>query len=190
MSSGSSEITQIIKQWQAGDKQAESKLYQFAYLQLRNIAKQERDRSAAKYGLENQVLVDSVNSTTALVHDAYLKLSNTDMESVENKRDFYLMAAKVMRQILIDNARSLQAQKRQHITMIPNSQDDKFEQLVIMDKALEHFSVRYPRQSNALKLKYLMGMRTKEISHLLECSASLIEKDLKFSRCWLQSRMA
>ncbi|MGR5063430.1 sigma-70 family RNA polymerase sigma factor [Photobacterium sp. DNB22_13_2] len=190
MSSESAEITQIIQQWQAGDKQAESQLYQFAYLQLRTIAKQERDRSAEKYGLENDVLIDSVNSTTALVHDAYLKLSNTDMADVDSKREFYLMAAKVMRQILIDNARSLQAQKRQQLTMLPESNDDKFEQFMIMDKAIERFSVRYPRQSNALKLKYLMGMRTQEISDLLECSASLIEKDLKFSRCWLQSRMA
>ncbi|POB67974.1 RNA polymerase subunit sigma, partial [Vibrio vulnificus] len=63
-------------------------------------------------------------------------------------------------------------------------------QLIIMDKALDNFSVRYPRQSNALKLKYLMGMKNQEISELLECSASLIEKDLKFSRSWLQSRMA
>ncbi|MDW2405651.1 ECF-type sigma factor, partial [Vibrio sp. 1262-1] len=47
-----------------------------------------------------------------------------------------------------------------------------------------------PRQSSALKLKYLMGMKNQEISELLECSASLIEKDLKFSRSWLQSRMA
>jgi RNA polymerase sigma factor (sigma-70 family) len=69
-------------------------------------------------------------------------------------------------------------------------EEDRFEQLIIMDKALDNFSSRYPRQSSALKLKYLMGMKNQEISELLECSASLIEKDLKFSRSWLQSRMA
>ncbi len=183
-------ITNIIAQWQAGDKLAESQLYQFAYLQLRKIAQQERDRSAAKYGSDNQVLSDSVSSTTALIHDAYLKLSGSDFSDITNRRDFFLMAAKVMRQILIDNARSLQAQKRQQATIIPNAQPERFEELIIMDKALDHFSVRYPRQSNALKLKYLMGMKNQEISEMLECSASLIEKDLKFSRCWLQSRMA
>ncbi|WP_172565028.1 sigma-70 family RNA polymerase sigma factor [Vibrio navarrensis] len=190
MKTASSQLTQIIRQWQAGDKQAESQLYQFAYLQLRHIAQQERERSAEKYGTENQVLADSVNSTTALIHDAYLKMSNSDLSEITSKRAFFLMAAKVMRQILIDNARALQAQKRQQVTQLPHEQDEKIEQLIIMDKALDNFSIRYPRQSNALKLKYLMGMKNEEISELLECSASLIEKDLKFSRCWLQSRMA
>ena len=111
------------------------------------------------------------------------------MSEIETKRDFFLMAAKVMRQILIDNARAHQAQKRQHITLM-KEEEDRFEQLIIMDKALDSFSVRYPRQSNALKLKYLMGMKNQEICELLECSASLIEKDLKFSRSWLHSRMA
>ena len=184
-----STLTQIIQQWQAGDKKAESELYQFAYLQLRKIAQQERERNAEKYGTDNKVLSDSVNSTTALIHDAYLKMSNCDMSEIETKRDFFLMAAKVMRQILIDNARAHQAQKRQHITLM-KGEEDRFEQLIIMDKALDSFSVRYPRQSNALKLKYLMGMKNQEICELLECSASLIEKDLKFSRSWLHSRMA
>ncbi len=182
------ELTRIIQDWQAGNKQAENQLYQFAYLQLRHIAQEERKRNAEKFGQHNDVLADSVNSTTALIHDAYLKLSNSELSDVKTKRDFFLMATKVMRQILIDNARSQQAKKRQALTSIQDD-NDKFEQLIIMDKALDNFSVRYPRQSNALKLKYLMGMKNNEICQLLECSSSLIEKDLKFSRSWLQTRM-
>ena len=190
MATATPDITQIIHQWQSGDKSAEADLYQFAYLQLRQIAQQERNRSAQKYGTDNQVLSDSMNSTTALIHDAYLKISSSDLQSIENKKDFFLMAAKVMRQILIDNARHLQAQKRQQMTMISDQDGDKFEQFMMMDKAIDNFSIHYPRQSQALKLKYLMGMRNREISELLECSASLIEKDLKFSRCWLRSKLA
>jgi len=59
----------------------------------------------------------------------------------------------------------------------------------VIDQALDSFSLRYPRQSNAIKLKYLMGLKNDEISELLECSSSLIEKDLKFSKSWLQARM-
>ncbi|WP_159657354.1 ECF-type sigma factor [Vibrio atypicus] len=183
-------LTQIIHQWQSGDKQAEHHLYQFAYLQLRKIAQQERARSAKKYGEANQVLADSVNSTTALIHEAYLKMSKSDLSEVASQREFYLMAAKIMRQILIDNARSQQAQKRQLLYLEPEQSEQRFEQLFILDRALDNFSDRYPRQSNALKLKYLMGLKNQEISQLLECSSSLIEKDLKFSRSWLQSRMA
>lgn len=189
MATATLDITQIIQQWQSGDKSAETDLYQFAYLQLRQIAQQERSRSAQKYGTDNQVVSDSMNSTTALIHDAYLKISSSDLHSIENKKDFFFMATKVMRQILIDNARHLQAQKRQQMTIFSDHEGDKFEQFMMMDKAIDNFSIHYPRQSKALKLKYLMGMRNREISELLECSASLIEKDLKFSRCWLQSKL-
>lgn len=185
-----SSLTEIINQWQSGDKQAENQLYQFAYLQLRKIAQHERARSAKKYGDENKVLSDSVNSTTALIHEAYLKMSGSDLSDVSSQKEFYLMASKVMRQILIDNARAHQAQKRQQCETHEPSQEQSFEQLLMLDKALDNFSVRYPRQSNAIKLKYLMGLKNQEISQLLECSSSLIEKDLKFSRSWLQSRIA
>ncbi|ROV58002.1 sigma-70 family RNA polymerase sigma factor [Vibrio ponticus] len=186
-----SALTTIIHQWQAGDKQAENKLYQFAYLQLRTIAQQERARSAQKYGHKNKVLMDSVNSTTALIHDAYLKLSHSEMLNIANHRDFYLMAARIMRQILIDNARTQLAQKRQIDQESPLEEKPLrgFEEILVVDEVLDSFSERYPRQSNAVKLKYLMGLKNEEISQLLECSSSLIEKDLKFSRSWLQARM-
>jgi RNA polymerase sigma factor (TIGR02999 family) len=185
----SSELTQIIHQWQSGNKDAENQLYQFAYLHLRRIAKEERQRSAEKYGVDNDVISDCMNSTTALIHDAYIKLSNFDLQDISSKREFFLMISNIMRQILIDNARTLQAKKRQPLTNIEQD-NNRFELFVIMDKMLDSFSARYPRQSNVLKLKYLMGLQNKEICTLLECSSSLIEKDLKFSRCWLQSRMA
>ncbi|WP_260261373.1 ECF-type sigma factor [Vibrio intestinalis] len=187
-----SSLTNIIQQWQAGDKQAENKLYQFAYLQLRKIAQQERERCARKHGDENKVLLDSVNSTTALIHDAYLKLAQFDLKEVRSQREFYLMAAKVMRQILVDNARFQLAKKRQNEEdgELQNQHHQAFEELFVVDQALDNFSVRYPRQSNAIKLKYLMGLKNNEIGQLLECSSSLVEKDLKFSRSWLQARMA
>lgn len=185
----SNNITDIIQQWHAGDKQAETDLYQFAYLQLRSIAQKERARSAKKYGDSNQVLSDCINNTTALIHDAYLKLAGSDMSHIENRRQFYLMATKVMRQILVDHARSLSAKKRQQVTAVQHDDDNQFEQMLSMNKMLDNFSLHYPRQSEALKLKYLLGLRNQEISELLQCSSSLIEKDLKFSRCWLQAKM-
>lgn len=182
------DFSQLIQHWQSGNKNAENQLYQYAYLQLHQLAKKERKRSATKHGEDNHVLADSVNCTTALIHDAYLKLSNSELNDITTQRDFFLILTKIMQQILIDNARSLQAKKRQALTTLTDKHD-RFEQLIIMDKALENFSLRYPRQSHALKLKYLMGMKNQEIGMLLECSASLIEKDLKFSRCWLQNHM-
>ncbi|OLQ95919.1 RNA polymerase subunit sigma [Vibrio ponticus] len=174
------------------DKQSDSQLYQFIYFQLRKIAQQERERCALKHGEQNKVLLDSVNSTTALVHDAYVKLSQSDNAELCNQREFYLMAAKAMRQILIDNARIQLAQKRQAIVETDEFATEQlsFEELLLVDKVLDVFSDSYLRQSNALKLKYFMGMTNDEIGQLLHCSSSLVEKDLRFSKSWLQARMA
>ncbi|PWI32976.1 RNA polymerase subunit sigma [Vibrio albus] len=185
----SSELTQIIHGWQQGDKQAEQQLYLFAYQKLRDIAQRERKRSAEKFGTNNDVLLNSANNTTALIHEAYIKLSSSGLDLVKNRRQFYLMAAKVMRQILIDNARAMQAQKRQPVNEIQNEEMIYIDQLLSIEKALDNFSVRYPRQSDVIKLKYFMGLSNKEISSLMDCSNSLIEKDLKFSRSWLRTRV-
>lgn len=183
-------LTEIIVKWQHGDKQAESELYQFTYLKLRELAQNARQKSGQKFGFSNQVLSDSINNTTALIHDAYLRMSTMDRHSIASTREFLLMAAKVMQQILIDHARSAQAQKRQHNTPSYDLHDNKIDALLSVNQVLEHFSDHYPRQSDAFKLKYLIGMKNQEISQLLECSCSLIEKDLKFSRSWLASKVA
>lgn len=184
-------FTQVLHHWKQGGKRAESELYRIAYAHLRRLAEQEQTRNISKYGDGNPVINDSIHSTTALVHEAYLRLSQSTLDDVHHRRDFYLKAAKIMRQILIDHARHKQAQKRLPVTVVAEKNAAaSFEQLIIMDKTLDTFSARYPRQSNALKLKYLIGMKIDEISELLECSRSLIEKDLKFALCWFQSRLS
>ncbi|PSW06719.1 ECF-type sigma factor [Photobacterium lipolyticum] len=179
-----------LEAWQSGSPDAENQLYQLAYQHLRTLASQERHRIAGKFGDDNTVLQDCVNSTTALLHDAYLKLSVSDKQDIKHSRHFYLMATKIMRQILFDQARHLRAKKRQHT--VPNQDKTEIDllSLTTMDKALDKLEVRYPRQANAIKLKYLMGMKNDEISQLLECSASLIDKDLRFARSWLQLQVS
>ncbi|MGR5413811.1 ECF-type sigma factor [Vibrio astriarenae] len=184
--------TCLIQSYLAGNKAAEGKLYRLAYSRLRDIARHTRSQCGLKHGEENKVLCDSVNATTALVHDAYLKLNQLPPNSVSNQREFYLLAAKAMRQILIDNARAQSAQKRQPMTsLLPFSETEEKDIIgvVSFEKSLDRFSSRYPRQSDAFKLKYYIGLTIDEISKLLECSTSLVEKDLRFSRAWLQSRM-
>ncbi|MEZ9702034.1 ECF-type sigma factor [Vibrio sp. 10N.261.46.E12] len=183
------DIESVMNDWKAGHKGAEEKLYQFAYAHLYTLAQEERKRSITRHEQSCWMSWNSINNTTALVHDAYLKLSSSDTQSIKDTRDFMLMAAKIMRQILIDNARRQQAKKRQHPAKVPPQEERHFEQLIIIDKVVDHFTLSYPRQSKAFKLKYLMGLQTQEISQLLACSDSLIEKDLKFSRCWLMRKI-
>lgn len=105
-------FTQILHQWQQGDKEAEAQLYQLAYQQLRRLAEQERRKNIAKYGHDNPVLSEELYNTTVLVHEAYIKLAQADLQQIRHQREFLLLAAKVMGQILIDHARTVQAQKR------------------------------------------------------------------------------
>ncbi len=182
-------ISDLIQRWQSGDKQAENLLYRSAYLQLRKIARKERERCANKYGETNIEMLDRACSTTVLMHEAYVKMSSSKASHIQNQREYYLMVAQVMRQILFDNARANQAQKRQKTKDWRCTKDSDTEQLIELNKALDCFSKLYPRQSKALALKYLIGLKNQEISELLECSSSLIEKDLKFSRSWLQSKI-
>lgn len=184
--------TTLFQQYLNGSKQAEAQLYHLAYGRLREIARSTRAQSGLRHGEENQVLADSVNATTALVHDAYLKLNQLSKDSLTNQREFYLLATKAMRQILIDNARAQSALKRQPQDPMKSESSATFNELVGLvsfEKSLDRFSQRYPRQSDALKLKYYIGLTIEEISHLLDCSDSLVEKDLRFSRAWLQTRM-
>ncbi|WP_117235556.1 ECF-type sigma factor [Vibrio maerlii] len=182
-------LESIILQWKLGSKEAEHQLYQLAYAHLHRLSKQERARNVHKHGCDSPVFWDGTCNTTALVHDAYLKLSQSDTTLIENTRDFMLLIVKIMRQILIDNARHHCAQKRQKAIENHEQQKRSFEQLIVMDKAIDSFSASYPRQSNALKLRYFGGMKNQEISQVLGCSTSLVEKDLKFSRFWLTQKL-
>jgi RNA polymerase sigma factor (TIGR02999 family) len=182
------QLTDIIVRWHNGDKQAEGLLFHYAYEQLKSIAHKERVRALDKFGDNAEHHEQEVNNTTALIHDAYVKLSQHDVSYLQNRKQFFLLVSKVVRQILIDQSRKRLAQKRQPTTATTRDQQN-FDQLMSFDSALGELKKRFPRQSEVLQLRYFAGLKNKEISDMLQCSPSLIEKDLKFSRSWMQSQI-
>lgn len=183
-------LTQLISQWQGGCKKSEERIFRFAYRRLKELAQQRRQKSG-----------DSLNrgkestNTTALIHESYLKVASLDKGAIEKTRDFYLMAAKAMQHILINQAWAAQADKRQPdqslvIEKALSIEGLPLERRIALEQSLVEFTAHYPRQSNVLKLKYYIGLRHTEICQLLECSSSLVEKDLKFAKSWLHSRLA
>lgn len=185
------QLTEIIQSWHQGDDQAKQDLYQFAYLQLRTLAKKERAKVEAKYKNENLLINDEVFNTTSLIHDAYLKLEQADTSYIENRRQFYLMMSKVMRQVMFEAARKNGAQKRQQPTGSANDEhDEDCSHSRALLKTLESFSDKYPRQAEVVQLKYFMGFDNEKISHILQASQSLVEKDAKFAKAWLQVNLA
>ncbi len=198
-------LTQLIEGWQVGCKSSEAKLYRFAYFRLKKLAKAKRSRCVQIHQEAQHEPCDDGSSTTELIHESYLKLSSIDRLQVSRSREFYLMAAKAMQHILINRSWALRANKRKKETnsIAGNSISGNclcdstlfidqlpLEKRAILEQSLTIFSERYPRQSNVLKLKYYIGLKHSEISELLECSSSLVEKDIKFAKSWLHTRLS
>ncbi|MGC9491207.1 ECF-type sigma factor, partial [Vibrio genomosp. F10] len=117
------DLTDLILRWQSGEKEVEQQLYLYAYEHLKVIAQQERLRSSQKFGEHNPVFNELSNNTTALINEAYVKLSQYSDCDVGNRKQFYLLVSKVIRQILVDQARYFGAQKRQEITISERPKD-------------------------------------------------------------------
>ncbi|MGC9461606.1 ECF-type sigma factor [Vibrio genomosp. F10] len=178
------DLTDLILRWQSGEKEVEQQLYLYAYEHLKVIAQQERLRSSQKFGEHNPVFNELSNNTTALINEAYVKLSQYSDCDVGNRKQFYLLVSKVIRQILVDQARYFGAQKRQEITISERPKD--LNNIIEINQIIDSFCRKYPAQGEVVKLKYFLGMSVKEISTLLQSSASKIEKDLSFSKSWLR----
>ncbi|WP_248397434.1 ECF-type sigma factor [Vibrio splendidus] len=185
-------LTELISQWQHGCKESEAELYRLAYSRLKELAQLRRYKSAKVF---NKPLDDTSCTATILTHEAYLKVGSIRKGEIEGTRDFFLMAVKAMQHILINDSWALKADKRQedNLMFVENALSIEYLSLdkrVELEKSLMDFTHHYPRQSNVLKLKYYIGLKHQEISELLGCSNSLIDKDLKFAKSWLHDKLA
>lgn len=178
------ELTDLILRWQAGEKEVEQELYLFAYQHLKTIAQQERARNSLKFGEQNQVFNELSNNTTALLSEAYIRIRQSTDCDVRNRKQFYLLVSKVIRQLLVDQYRYFGAKKRQQSGLFDTQPD--FDNIMELNQAVDSFSKKYPNQGEVIKLKYFLGLSVKEISELLFSSVSKIEKDISFSKSWIR----
>ena len=135
------------------------------------------------------ITANIIHSTTALVHDAYIKLAPGITENIDDRKQFYMLVSKVMRHILVDHHRKSSASKRQNKETVGNEfQDSEVFSLdyITIDKAIENLTKHYPRQAETIQLRYFHGLKNKEIAQLHQISESLVDKDLKFSKSWMR----
>ncbi len=191
------DITQAIIDWQNGNNSAQENLYLLIYDHLRKLASQHKAKITNKFG--EQGMQAHINSTTALVHDIYVKLAQGNPEHYKNRKEFFLMISRSIHNILVDQARKNNAKKRQvELLTIQDETDnrlfyetlEKNQELIDLSNALSDMEAQYPRQAQAMQLKYFGGLLTKEISDLLTVSLSSVEKDLAFAKSWLKMRLA
>lgn len=176
------QVTRLLRQWTGGDAAAYDQLFPLLYDQLRQIAARVLSAEAPGKTL----------SATALVHEAYIKMLDVQIDW-NDRVHFLAIAARVMRRILVDNARSAAAEKRgSGQVALPLVEDLVAGQvaddaLLILDDALEKLSKFDARKAQTLELMYFGGMTAGEIGGALSLSESTVMRDLRFAKAWLRT---
>jgi len=182
-----SEITVLLHAWRQGDRDAFDRLVPLVYDELRRLARAQLRRDAGQWTLQ----------ATALVHEAYVRLAGTDV-SWESSGHFYAIAARVMRQVLVDEARRRQADKRgggvrpeelARDAVVPASTGGPEADLLALDEALTSLAALDARRAEVVELRYFAGMTIEETSRHLGFSHATVERDLKLARAWLSRRL-
>lgn len=174
-------ITTLLLRWSAGDSGALNELVPMIYSELRHIAARHLRAERAGHTLQ----------TTALVHEAYVRLVDRDAVSLQTRNEFYAVAAQTFRRILVDHARKRNRHKRggDAARVQFNEQIDVAENrgldLVRLNDALEILSRLSPRQSQIVELKFFGGLEVEEIAEVVGVSPATVKRDWTAARAWL-----
>jgi RNA polymerase sigma factor (TIGR02999 family) len=181
-SESGSDITLLLRKVGGGDRDALDELFSLLYEPLRRQAHHRllRERS------------DHTLNTTALVHEAYLKLVDVDRADWKDKAHFLAAASRVMRHVLVDHARQRNAQKRGGGQLRVEFEDaalamsDEYAEAVEgLDDALTRLEAMSPRQSQLLEQRYFGGLKLNECAEVLGVSLATVSRELKLARAWL-----
>lgn len=181
------DITLCLQNWRGGDEHALSQLTAAIYRELRRLA-------GALFAGESS---GHTLQPTALVHELYLQLPGIQHIDWQSRAQFLNVAARMMRNILVDHARKRQAAKRgggaDPLIVEPSIEDRALRaDVLIINDALERFGENYPRQSHVVELRFFGGLTVEETAEVLsatgvECSLRTVERDWTFARAWLQN---
>lgn len=181
--SSSHEVTRLLNEWARGEESAVEELTPLVYGELRRLAEGYLRREEPGHTLQ----------PTALVHEAYLRLVERNPPNWENRSHFYGIAARLMRQILIDHARHRHAGKRAGLRVpleeVVSWHQERSADLVALDVALNALEVIDPRKCRAIELRYFGGLSMEEIAHALHVSAITVRRDLRAAEAWLHREM-
>jgi len=181
-----SNVTQLLVDFQEGNKTTADRLWAEVYDELRRIAHHRLRRERANHTL----------STTALVHEAYLKLINQSEVEWEDRLHFFAMSSRIMRNILVDYARRRTAQKRggnsPHLRLDDAiiSADMSAEVFLALDEALKQLTELDERLGRVVEYRFFGGLQEKEIATLLGVSKRTVRRDWRKARAWLGRALA
>ena len=176
-------VTQLLAQWANGDQQALNDLTPIVYKELRLLAASYLRKERQGHTLQ----------PTALVNEAYLRLVDHKNPNWQNRAHFFGVAARLMRQILVDHARRRHAGKRAGLTVSLDEavsfQQERGAELVALDLGLSALEKLDARKCKAVELRYFGGLSMEEIAQALDVSPVTVRRDLRMAEAWLHNEM-
>jgi len=181
------DVTQLLLKWSQGDRQAMEELLPLVYRELQKIAHRYLNKERGDHTLQ----------TTALVHEAYLKLVDQTRVQWQNRAQFFGIAAQAMRRILVDNARQRLADKRgagaEKISIDDKEidiSDEKASNLVELDFALKKLAELDPNKARLVELRYFGGLSLEETAEVLGVSRPTVIRQWRLAKAWLYKEIS
>lgn len=181
---GREDVTALLSEISSGEAGAPERLLPLVYEELRKLAA----------GYMSNERPDHTLQATALVHDAYVRLVDWENVSWQNRAHFFAVAARVMRNILVDHAVRRKAEKRdfgQRVELTENISFGTREiDLIELDQALEALAKFEPRQHGIVELRFFGGLSIDETAHVLSISPATVKREWAIAKTWLYRRLS
>ena len=180
-----SDVTLLLRAWGGGDADALNRLVPLLYAELRQLAHQRLRREPQNGAL----------NTTGLVHDAYIKLVEVRHAQFDDRSHFLAMASRVMRRLLVDQARARRAAKRgggADVVELDETlwmAEPQAETLVNLEEALRRLEALDERRGRIVELRYFGGLSLEETADALGVSLATVKRELRFVHAWLATEL-
>lgn len=185
MTAPSHPVTQLLQEWSEGDENALARLIPLVHDELHRLAHQHMRRESAGHVLQ----------TSALINEAYLRLVDQPLIRWEGRAHFFGIAARLMRHILVDDARKRNAAKRGgSFIQVPLDEANAVVQeqaanVAALDDALQRLETWDERQGKIVELRFFGGLSIEETAQVLKVSPGTVMRDWTFARAWLRNEM-
>ncbi len=184
--SGSGDVTRLLAHVRSGDAPASDELFQLLYGELRALAGAAMERDRAGHTLQ----------PTAIVHEAWIKLAAPGALAANDREHFFALAARAMRQVLIDHARGRQREKRgggrEPLSLAGEAMPAGLPEIDVLalEEALERLAQHSQLKARIVELRFFAGLSIDEVARVVGLSASSVDREWSFARAWLTAALA
>lgn len=182
------DVTRLLQQWSEGDRDSLDRLVPLVYVELHRIAARQLQGERAGHSV----------APTALVHELYLRLVDQRSAVWQNRAQFFGVAARLMRRILVDQARARHARKRGGSALLvsldslpePVATAAGVADVLAIDEALERLTAMDADQGRLVELRFFAGLTIEEAAHVLDRSPRTVKREWRLARAWLYRELS